>query len=287
MLTGGYAPCLPSGPINRIKLQGRIDGYETDDVIVFVEDPVRKVRRKLLAQVKHTIHITEGDKRFREVIQSAWNDFNNTTLFDRNRDILALITGPLTATDTNDVIWLLDQARLTLDANEFLTHVNQLNFSSANKRRKLDVFRHHLKQANQGKEISSECLHLFLKCFHLLGCDLGKEVGVVLSLLQSHISQHSVRPLDTWHKIVGLVQTRNQGAGTITPDNIPEEIREDFKPTSVEVFPRELSVRQEPTNLQDWNASQFASELAIVSLVGAWNERNAADLKVIDRIASS
>jgi hypothetical protein len=38
MLSGGYAPCLPQGPIVRIKLQGAVDGYKTDDCKIITED---------------------------------------------------------------------------------------------------------------------------------------------------------------------------------------------------------------------------------------------------------
>src|SRR3972149_5244280 len=39
MLTGGFAQCLPCWPIKKIKLQGKYAGYDTDDLIVFVEKP--------------------------------------------------------------------------------------------------------------------------------------------------------------------------------------------------------------------------------------------------------
>ena len=38
MLMEGVVPGLPAFPIKRIKLQGRYEGYNTDDFIVFVED---------------------------------------------------------------------------------------------------------------------------------------------------------------------------------------------------------------------------------------------------------
>ena len=44
MLTGGYAPCLPCWPIAEIKLQGKIDGFDTDDLIVVVENANNKER---------------------------------------------------------------------------------------------------------------------------------------------------------------------------------------------------------------------------------------------------
>jgi len=46
MLSGGYAPCLPSWPIVEIKLQGKINGFETDDLIVFVKRPMNTDQRK-------------------------------------------------------------------------------------------------------------------------------------------------------------------------------------------------------------------------------------------------
>ncbi|MBF4102219.1 hypothetical protein INT80_01665 [Gallibacterium anatis] len=65
----------------KIKQQGRIDGYETDDLIVFVEHPQNKEERKILCQVKHNINLTKNDGTFKEVIHAAWNDFNNAKLF--------------------------------------------------------------------------------------------------------------------------------------------------------------------------------------------------------------
>jgi hypothetical protein len=68
MLTGGYAPCMPCWPITEIKLQGKIDGFDADDLIVFVENNDTRERRKLLGQVKHSISIIQRDSVFSEVI---------------------------------------------------------------------------------------------------------------------------------------------------------------------------------------------------------------------------
>ena len=37
MLAGGFMPCFPDSAIKKIKLQGRYAGYDTDDLIVYVE----------------------------------------------------------------------------------------------------------------------------------------------------------------------------------------------------------------------------------------------------------
>jgi hypothetical protein len=64
MLTGGCVPCLPHWPIVEIKLQGKMDGFDTDDLIVVVENADNKEQRKLLCQVKHSIAVTQGSTLF-------------------------------------------------------------------------------------------------------------------------------------------------------------------------------------------------------------------------------
>src|ERR1035437_310275 len=99
MLSGGVVPCLPALPIKQIILQGKYAGYDTDDFIVFVESQDGKRKAKLLAQIKHSISFTENDQIFGEVMQSAWSDFQNDKIFDRETDAIAIITGLLSAHD--------------------------------------------------------------------------------------------------------------------------------------------------------------------------------------------
>lgn len=199
MLTGGYAPCLPCWPIKNIKLQGKVDGFDTDDLIVFVESPEGGEQRKLLGQIKRSISITEGSGVFGEVIQAAWSDYNNPSLFKKDRDIICLISGALSKTD-GEVAWLLNHARANShDYARFFRNVLTANFSSKTKQEKLNAFRHHLKNANGGLELDEETVHGFLKQFYLLGYDLGEEDGVILSLINSHISQfNSDSPRFVW-----------------------------------------------------------------------------------------
>lgn len=77
MLTGGYAPALPRWPIVEVKLQGKVDGFETDDLVVHVENPSSRERRKLLGQLKHAVAFTAGSEvlgqvhKAREILHSA------------------------------------------------------------------------------------------------------------------------------------------------------------------------------------------------------------------------
>lgn len=239
MLTGGFAPCLPCWPIRKIKLQGKYAGYDTDDLVVYIENPSSSATRKMLAQIKHTISITEKDKMFGEVILAGWKDYNNDAIFNKNNDVIALITGPLSATDVNDVRTILEWSRHMESAEEFIRNVMLANFSSSSKQKKLQAFRAQLVSANGGNPVTDGVLFDFLKHFHLLGYDLDIKAGVTLSLLHSLIGQHSQdNARDLWSRLVDEVQTANKNAGTITRENLPEDLQDIFKQRAYEVIPK-------------------------------------------------
>jgi hypothetical protein len=283
MLTGGHAPCLPCWPIKKIKLQAKKDGFDTDDLVVFVENPISREQRKLLGQVKHCIPITQGSTILGEVMQAAWNDFNNPEVFSRNEDIIALITGPLSATDSHNVQWLLNQARHTKTVDEFYRNVEQANFSPPKSNEKLQVIQHHLKIANDGNDLSRDELYGFLRHFHLIGYDLGTEFGVILSLLHSHISQFQQQyPQQLWARVVDIVQTWNQDAGTITHKNLPEDLLEAFKQKAVIKMPEEFKLAQAKPKT-DWIQHPDVTYLALAVLIGAWDENKPSDVEVISQ----
>jgi len=284
MLTGGYAPCLPCWPIVEIKLQSKVDGFETDDLVVVAKNASRNERRKLLVQVKHSIGFTRGNALLGEVMQAAWNDFHNPKVFTRDKDIIALITGPLNKTDTHNVHSLLNQARHTKNVDEFFRNIQLANFSTPRSTEKLEVIQHHLKAANSGNDVSREELYDFLNHFHLLGYDFGKEKGVVLSLLHSHLSQFQLQyPEWAWSRVVDIVQAWNQDAGTITPNNLPEDLVEAFKKKTLEEMPEELKlVREKPKT--DWTKHPEATYLALVVLIGGWQDKSSCDLEVITQL---
>jgi hypothetical protein len=288
MLSGGYAPCLPSWPIVEIKLQGAVAGYATDDLIVFVENPANNERRRLLGQVKNSISITPKDKLFAEVIQAAWNDFNNPSVFTKGKDVIALITGPINATDTDGVNGLLEQARHTRDADEFLTQIDRANFCSDNVRKKLAVFKAKLKTANKGNDVEKQDLYEFLRHFHLLGYDLAKKGSIVSSLLKSHIAQFNKDIADNiWNQIVVEVQDFNQYAGSITFDTLTDDLVEYFREPQITYIPKNLAKENVDGNRKlqpvatDWNQHACAQKLAVANLIGSWNESNMADIEVV------
>lgn len=283
MLSGGFAPCIPSYPINKIKLQAKAAGYDTDDMIVFVEKGNQQ--RKILCQIKHSINITENDEIFSDVIQAAWNDFNNASIFSKGKDVIALITGPLSATDINDVRTILEWARQYDTEDEFIEIIEKTRISSQSKQRKLQSFKTNLKKANGGNSVSDKELFEFLRHFHLLGYDLDIKAGVTLSLIHSLIGQYSQeKAVSLWAQVVDEVQSANKNAGTITRENLREELIEAFTQRPHKVIPAKFSIAQVPQEFQGWNNWTYAPDLAVVNLLGSWNENNEADINAIKQL---
>ena len=180
--------------------------------------------------------------------------------------------------------WLLNQARHTKNVDEFFRNVQQTNFSPPKCTQKLEVIQHHLKAANGDNDISRAELYDFLNHFHLLGYDLGNEFGVVLSLLHSHIGQFQEQyPQWVWSRVVDIVQTWNQDAGTITPGKLPDDLLNAFKQKPVAVMPKEFTAPQEKTKI-DWNKHPDATYLALTILIGSWQDNSQCDLETITQL---
>ncbi|NIG21252.1 hypothetical protein F3J37_21485 [Pantoea sp. Al-1710] len=284
MLSGGFSPCLPPWPIKEIKLQGKVAGYDTDDLIVIIENPVNNELRKLLGQVKHSISMTSKSSLFAEVIQAAWNDFNNADIFKKNRDVIALITGPISSTDMEGVSHLLEQARHSKDDKEFFAKISTAIFCSDNVRKKLQAFREHLNKANGNQPVADIQVHDFLRHFHYLGYDLDRKSGVISSLLQSHISQFNKdMPAKIWSQIICEVQDFNQMAGTITRSNISEEILNFFRKPSLTYIPSDF-VTTEVRKTKYWSSHENGKDLFLLNMIGAWDENNKHDRELIKEI---
>lgn len=281
MLATGFAPCLPCRPIRKIVLQAQWTKRKTDDLIVFTSHHDLSDERKLHVQIKHTLSFTEANTTFAEVIQSMWLDFTNAELFTRGKDALALVTGPLSATDIEDTRTILEWTRHSASADEFLTKVNTAKFSSNGKRDKLKAFRHHVNAA-ANNAVSDDEFFEFLRHFHLLGYDLDVRSGVMHALLHTIVARHAPDTAESvWARVVQEVQSANQNGGTLTIEFFPEDVRELFMPAGREVMPTAIASSLPPTSALAWNAPDFAPALVTMNLLGACDEGRSADMAAV------
>lgn len=288
MLSGGLAPCIDNCAIKNIHCQTKHLGYETDDLLICSESPNGSQKRKLLGQVKHSIAITDNE-RLGEVIDAAWRDFNNEKLFKKGKDgdLIALITGPLSATDLNSVRPMLEKARSGTSCEVFFSDIKMSFLTSGKTREKLNVIRGHLNKAN-GSDLTDDEVFEFLKHFHLLQYDLDIRTGVNRSLINTILRNRTgADPDSLWARIKVEVEHANQNAGALTRESIPSEILNYFDKPRLNQSPKDLVLAPKPTSSKrQWaNDPRFRS-LAIACLIGQWREDIEADCAIINKFLS-
>ncbi|MGP1308772.1 MAG: hypothetical protein ACTS27_01070 [Phycisphaerales bacterium] len=269
-------------------MQGRVQGYHTDDLIVYTANADGSEARKLLVQIKHAVAVTEGDEIFRQVIAAAWHDFHSSKHFKRNIDAIALVTGPLGSTDVSDTRTVLEWARHSASADEFFTKVETTKFSSEGKRKKLKAFQTQAAAA-ANRTVNNDEVFEFLRHFHLLGYDLDVRSGTMHALLHSVIGRHAPANAEaTWARVVNEVASANQNAGTMTVETFSEDLRNAFTPAAHHTMPSTIAISlPPPTTARDWDTAEFGPALAVASLIGGWNENSPADLKFIADLTKS
>jgi hypothetical protein len=219
LLIGGRLPCLPDGKVETIRLQAKQAGFDTDDAVVTIQTEAG-IRCRLLAQIKHTAAITEGNKEFSAALASAWADFNNPNAFTQEQDAIALVTGPLSAQIIQHVRPLLDWARTSASHTEFADKVATKYYSSDEKREYLKIFRTVLEKASTPAP-NNETLWQFLKHFHILSYDFdtisSKDEAAILSVLDLACNPTGTLNVESiWKELINQSQTWNQNGGTFT-----------------------------------------------------------------------
>ena len=83
-------------------------------------------------------------------------------------------------------------------------------------------------------------------------------------------------------RVVDIVQTWNQDAGTITHGKLPDDLLEAFKQKAVAEMPEEFKAEQKPKT--DWTQHPDATYIALAVLIGAWQDKSQCDLEAITQL---
>lgn len=283
MLCEGVCPCLHEAwPIVRVVLQTKYRGINTDDFLAVTRNDNTGEEAKLLVQAKHSVAFNLSDPQLPNVLQFAWSDFKNDRLFKTGYDAIALVTGPLSKTDTEDVCALLALAREAEDSRDFFTKKELAAFCGQPQRDKFDIIVHHLTNANGSRRPSDEDIFGFLKHFYLLGFDMDLVAGICVSLFQSIIgrcTEDNVK--DVWRHIVEVVQHKNPRAGGITMENIDPSLKRRFK------------IREKLKPITALARGPSASALPPIpirvtlalNLIGGWDEKAEGDRMIVEELS--
>ncbi len=238
MLVKGRYPCLPPGTAEFVRLQARQANYHTDDVFVQLVSAGGETHR-LLVQIKSDCAFTEKDDDFRKAIVGAWLDFRNKKDFDRQRDALALVTGPGAAKAVKHFRPLLVRSRTSASSEEFFNKIATKEFTSDPTRTYLDALRAILRENGLASDDDPE-LWEFLKNLHWITYDFDSPSGFdqarVCGMLELGLDTSPQKNADTiWAELVKLAADYDPAAGTLTRQMLMERFEGCFREGAVTV----------------------------------------------------
>jgi len=119
LLVRAIPPVLTDCQVKEVHFQTQHLGWETDDVLVVGNNGAGE-QRSLACQVKRTFTVSSSGADCEETFSGFWHDFSEASRFDRSHDCLALVTLRGTNTLLHVFNSMLDCARASLDAKDFL-----------------------------------------------------------------------------------------------------------------------------------------------------------------------
>lgn len=216
MILGWRIPNVKSNKIEKIKLQGRYDGYDTDDCIVFGDN-----NAKMLCQIKHKVTFTKASNLFYEVLSGAWNDFIKSD-FDKKLDSIVLIVSEMTLIDNESFNQIFSMAKTSENEFEFLKKLNSEKFVSEKTREKYNTIMYHLKTIDSS--ITDYNIWTFCKVFNIQVMNLDIENSFIKSAIISGLDNF-IGEENFVYKLYNFVANNNQNAGTITLDEIKKDLK--------------------------------------------------------------
>jgi len=169
LLVRAPLPILKDCQVEEVHLQAGHLGWETDDVLVGAMRP-DGVRRRLAAQVKRQFTISEKNGTCKKAFGDFWADFKGSE-FDPDKDRFALVTLRGTSVLLDGFNSLLDCARASADAADFMRRLEVDRFLSKTARGYATAIRRILGDA--GAPPTDEEFWRFLSVLHVVSFDLN------------------------------------------------------------------------------------------------------------------
>lgn len=216
----------PDAEVVELRFQGRIHGYNTDDLVCTLRD-VAGATRKALLQVKLTLQALPSDTPFADAIAAAWYDFQNPALFTRGRD--RLVIGY--ATDADRSVYfanlLTRMARTSVDGAELERKATAEGFSSKFHRSAYRSIKTIIaEELARDPELNE--LHEFMKHLwfipHALAEDESSEVADIFGRIKFTLGATLGTPRSIWSELVAACLRLNKEAASVSFTNLDEQL---------------------------------------------------------------
>jgi len=228
LLVRAPLPILKDCQTEEVHLQGEHLGWKTDDVLVVARRPDGMVRR-LAMQVKRQFTISERDETCRKAFGDFWADFRGGE-FDPAKDRFALVTLRGTHVLLNTFNSLLDCARVSVDAADFMRRLEVDGFLSKKARGYAATIRRILEDAGEAAPTDEEFWR-FLSVLHVLSFDLNTASGqteawikALLAVSANQGDQLAVAEA-SWRELLELAGAGMPTAASYRYADLPEGLR--------------------------------------------------------------
>jgi len=229
LLVRGIPPCLTDCQIKEVHFQTAHLGWNTDDLLV-VGKRRDESERHLAAQIKRTFHISSKNEDCQETIASAWRDFQSEDRFDKSKDLLVIISLQSSERLLANFGNLLDCARASLDAADFLQRTELPKFISKIARDYRDEIRKIVEVTNEGY-VDDDNFWEFLKSLRILPFDRQTESWMITILAEAACGPNELDIAKaTWNELLSLVGSTAPNAGSFTYDKLPERLQQNHSP---------------------------------------------------------
>jgi tRNA A37 threonylcarbamoyladenosine biosynthesis protein TsaE len=228
LLIRGYLPILTECVVEEVHFQTEHLGYQTDDLLVIGRTEAG-TKRSLLVQAKRTFTVSDKNDECVKAISDFWADFKASSPFDPETDRFALVTQFGTTTLLKQFTSLLDAARASISAEDYLNRIAAYLHKTA--QRQAVAVRAILDKA-AGASISDDEFWQFLKLIHVNSFDLATSTSQteawVRTLLATTTNQQNgvANATATWKALVELAGRSMGNAESYTHEKLPEELRQ-------------------------------------------------------------
>lgn len=248
LLTGGFLPVFLQASPSKVHFQAKRLGWDTDDFVIEGADSSGQYHR-LAAQIKRTFSVSASDPECRKTFLAAWNDFNNSALFNSSYDALLLITYLGTNRLLGDFGWLLTQARASASVEDFMRR--RSGEGLLNKRSKADCETiQEILEGESGAAIPDDDLWKFLCAFHLFSYDLSgqssKDEAWVRSLLALVVTDGHPESSSsiTWNELVNLAAQAAATGRSLERGDLPNTMLERHRSVAPSEHAAVIALRQ-------------------------------------------
>lgn len=225
LLARAIPPILTDCELTEVHFQTKHLEWKTDDILLRGMNGNGQIRQ-LAAQVKLGFTISSKDPECVKTIANLWSDFQNSTLFERGRDALAIVVRHGTNALLTHCNALLDCARASLDASDFERRLTPSNYTHSTTRNYCDAIRAIVNTA-QGSPATDEDFLAFLRHVHVISLDLGSLSSCTLAQVKSLLMQTTIQAdkpggaQSTWDALVREVTENMRVAKSYTRDDLP------------------------------------------------------------------